>query len=79
MARSDNSVVNTSPELAAVLSVSPDFYARPENVEEREEEMARRIVMRLSHGNVRLQAGKYSTKSQIDAEYAAIADIDFSS
>lgn len=61
----------------AGLGVSPDFYARPRNVEEREEDLVRSIVARQAKGNTRLQSGRYVTKRQVDAEYEQLAEHEF--
>jgi len=38
-------------------------------------QVARNIVATHSHGNVRLQDGRYYTKADVDAEYKKIRDV----
>lgn len=40
-------------------------------------EVGRRIVASRSHGNVRLQAGLFYTKSDVDAEYERLRGTEF--
>lgn len=59
--------------LDAVLSVDPEFYARPDDAElaARERKVVRQDVER------RL-GRRYVTKEDIDAEHAALKDLDWS-
>lgn len=48
-----------------------------EEIDERQRESDRRIVMQLSRGNIRLQRGEYVTRADLDREVEKISKLDF--
>lgn len=56
------------------------LYSPKTEMRNREEEEAladRRIVSRLSRGNIRLQRGQYVTRSQIEEQYERVKSLRF--
>lgn len=51
---------------------------KPVNVESRREQAMRLIVAQRSHGNIRLQKGKYYTDKDLDEQYEYIKGKRFS-
>ena len=45
--------------------------------EEGKREAVRRIVMRRSRGNIRLQRGKYATRKDLDERYERVKALNF--
>lgn len=48
-----------------------------EEIDERQRESDRRIVMQLSRGNIRLQRGEYVTRADLDREVEKVRKLDF--
>lgn len=53
-------------------------FKRDDESKIREADALRNIVARLSHGNIRLQQGKYFTRKDVDQQYEQIRGRKFS-
>ncbi|MYE23852.1 MAG: hypothetical protein F4Y01_07910 [Gammaproteobacteria bacterium] len=49
----------------------------PDEIEQRQRESDRRIVMQLSRGNIRLQRGEFVTRADLDREIEHATKLDF--
>lgn len=65
--------------LAMILNYIRSAFSYPKKVATAQLRSSdvREIVRRRSHGNIRLQMGKYYTKKDVDAKYDRISRISF--